>query len=592
MREGISLEDTWYMWAAMFVAGSVGVVLFVWRQRRQVVDEDGVCADCGYAVRGLTGPICPECGADRAQVGVRYPSAWNRIVPRMRKLIGVVAWTVWLIAMVWLAWTPYQRYLQPGGRFLFDDVQCQAPEKEWEICITRAWYVHDCGFANGLMPATGSTPHRWGIRFQRVNGSTGSWPYDLAAKRHVKTQLQSPMGVGYFVVDTVASCYAWADRPAQGSFEDIHGGCDGKWQTPLREWLERNWKSSFVDSAYEETIALLNAVEKQPFQTASGTYGVWTLSASGNGYGAWEPSGRYTAGIMAAVMALWIMGVWLLIRRRAVRSGERQAEPQCAVGGYDVSELERVHVTEHVAEGGNRELRKATWTPLVVKVTVCAALILLAAYEGLLGYRYWEFGKQLTNLRASLTTKTIGVYSGLPDEIVESRRGQAMLKDLLRKQAVTPWIAGCVFKDLQRGGAAGLEPILIQYIAARKTYTGGRPYDWMWVDDVMDDFPKIEAAVLTDLLTSEDSVDERRKVALRLAGIPQYLDVGVLRTAFDDESSARVRIGIALALRRAGDTHADAWIDGIVSGASAELDDLVRSEAGHVQRQPHGVSGE
>lgn len=31
----------------------------------------GVCPSCGYSTKGLRGPICPECGADRSQ---RAPS--------------------------------------------------------------------------------------------------------------------------------------------------------------------------------------------------------------------------------------------------------------------------------------------------------------------------------------------------------------------------------------------------------------------------------------------------------------------------------------------------------------------------------------
>jgi hypothetical protein len=35
---------------------------------------NGVCAHCGYSLRGLPSTICPECGSDTAVVGVRRPS--------------------------------------------------------------------------------------------------------------------------------------------------------------------------------------------------------------------------------------------------------------------------------------------------------------------------------------------------------------------------------------------------------------------------------------------------------------------------------------------------------------------------------------
>ena len=61
------------------------------------ITEPG-CGRCGYAVRGLPGATCPECGADLAVVGILQPA------PSRSREWGTLAWIVaWLAVVVTLA---------------------------------------------------------------------------------------------------------------------------------------------------------------------------------------------------------------------------------------------------------------------------------------------------------------------------------------------------------------------------------------------------------------------------------------------------------------------------------------------------------
>ena len=53
----------------------------------------GACGQCGYAVRGLTTFVCPECGADLRQVGIVRPDvAATRIEYRPGSKSWVKRW--------------------------------------------------------------------------------------------------------------------------------------------------------------------------------------------------------------------------------------------------------------------------------------------------------------------------------------------------------------------------------------------------------------------------------------------------------------------------------------------------------------------
>jgi hypothetical protein len=85
---------------------------------------NGVCAHCGYSLRGLPSTICPECGSDTAVVGVRRPGR-NSSTGR------------WILCGVWIALV-----------FVFNS------NFDWEIesyFLRLVWgfeYVHTGAFAS------------------------------------------------------------------------------------------------------------------------------------------------------------------------------------------------------------------------------------------------------------------------------------------------------------------------------------------------------------------------------------------------------------------------------------------------------------
>jgi len=73
-----SLVGLLYLWYRVFKGRSGG--------------DLPTCAGCGYAVRGLTGLTCPECGADLREVGIVTPKQRGAVSPVM----FVLLWTLLL----------------------------------------------------------------------------------------------------------------------------------------------------------------------------------------------------------------------------------------------------------------------------------------------------------------------------------------------------------------------------------------------------------------------------------------------------------------------------------------------------------------
>jgi len=577
------LSDHWFMWVCVFAVATMVAPLFAWWQRRRVVDEDGVCAGCGYAVRGLSGPICPECGADINDVGLRYPSAWNSFSIRTRRLVGVGVWTAWLIALLLLGWAPYERLLQPGGRSIGDSVNCEKTGAGWRIVIARSWYVEGLGFDNVVAPPVGAVPERWGVRLDRDPGPWCGWgPSALDAQRRLEDPYFScDAEAGFFVFDTLSACYAWSDPTDDHLRLKINGACDGEWREPLQSWLDRNWGDALGAGLFDDVVALRDAVERQPFLKPFGTVSGWTMTYGGSGRDVWEAGPRGNNAIAIGLGALWIVGVWWLCRRRA------SAVESASTGRVATDEASR---DSAIGPGPDAIIRRRKrLTAFLTRVAFCVGLTLVFAYGGLSGYRYWEFGQRLKKVRASLIALT-GVYQSLPDEIVQSRRGQEMLKDLLLSNATSPFVAGAIFRDLKEAGVEGLDEALIAACRARRAYRGNRPYDWSWVSDEFRDFPGVHAADLSVSLTTSDNVSDRLGAASQLRNLAQYLDQKTIRGAFDNEASIEVRIAIAYLLRKMGDHHSDAWINRIVLEHADDSDPAVFRAAKRVQDTPHAES--
>lgn len=93
------METAWF-WTAYVACGALCLLAaFLGSRRRRLrpVDLTGdaaavECAACGYDVRGLPDPICPECGSDLRDVGRVTPQfrRWQKFPPRAR----AVFWTL------------------------------------------------------------------------------------------------------------------------------------------------------------------------------------------------------------------------------------------------------------------------------------------------------------------------------------------------------------------------------------------------------------------------------------------------------------------------------------------------------------------
>ncbi len=87
---------------AILAGAALGTILMRHRQRL----EGPVCGRCGYRVTGLPGWICPECGSDFREVGIRAPGMYGPM-PLLWKGIG---WTliIVLVAVSTLTIAPRQ----------------------------------------------------------------------------------------------------------------------------------------------------------------------------------------------------------------------------------------------------------------------------------------------------------------------------------------------------------------------------------------------------------------------------------------------------------------------------------------------------
>jgi hypothetical protein len=97
------------LWNGAELALVLAVVLaLIWdvvRRFRGV--KEASCAQCGYLVTGLPGFICPECGSDLRDGGIRLPGE-RRPMPRW---LGVIIHTLLFMALVLFVWPSVERML-------------------------------------------------------------------------------------------------------------------------------------------------------------------------------------------------------------------------------------------------------------------------------------------------------------------------------------------------------------------------------------------------------------------------------------------------------------------------------------------------
>lgn len=89
-----------FMFSGVFIllllAMIVGLVAVVWaRCRKRPKISEPSCGQCGYAVRGLPGFTCPECGSDLRDVGIVTPQAR----PRPSRVLPALGWTLLVLIL-------------------------------------------------------------------------------------------------------------------------------------------------------------------------------------------------------------------------------------------------------------------------------------------------------------------------------------------------------------------------------------------------------------------------------------------------------------------------------------------------------------
>jgi len=93
----VSNHSHWQIFLAAVLVGASALLVLIWRLvRRGGNVPDASCGRCGYLVEGLPGPICPECGSNLADVGIRRPGDTK---PMPRILRGLIFTLLYLAAI-------------------------------------------------------------------------------------------------------------------------------------------------------------------------------------------------------------------------------------------------------------------------------------------------------------------------------------------------------------------------------------------------------------------------------------------------------------------------------------------------------------
>ena len=84
------------LFVLLLLAMIVGLAAVVWaRRRKRPKISEPSCGQCGYAVRGLPGFTCPECGSDLRDVGIVTP----QMRPRPSRVLPALGWTLLVLIL-------------------------------------------------------------------------------------------------------------------------------------------------------------------------------------------------------------------------------------------------------------------------------------------------------------------------------------------------------------------------------------------------------------------------------------------------------------------------------------------------------------
>ena len=92
----VSDSSHWQIFLPTLLLGATALLVLIWRRMRRGNVVDASCGHCGYLVVGLTGPICPECGSNLSEVGIRLP---GDVRPMPRLLRGLI-FTLLYVALI------------------------------------------------------------------------------------------------------------------------------------------------------------------------------------------------------------------------------------------------------------------------------------------------------------------------------------------------------------------------------------------------------------------------------------------------------------------------------------------------------------
>lgn len=168
--------------------------------------ERALCQRCGYSIRGLVHPICPECGRGVELANVpSLPGLWN-IHGRLARLSGIalcaatmllaMAWAIGPSVRSWILLQPQSPFVRPSGGWLAEGEHAQIWKTTYGLITVIA--IRETHTANDpawtvsweFAPRSGSTLHA-ATGTLRIPVSFGS---AAAADLHIRELPCGPLG--------------------------------------------------------------------------------------------------------------------------------------------------------------------------------------------------------------------------------------------------------------------------------------------------------------------------------------------------------------------------------------------------------------
>jgi hypothetical protein len=257
------------------------------------------CARCGYAVRGLMGLDCPECGADLREVGIVTPKQRGAVSPVM----FVLLWTL----------------LLPGPSCLLSGLLVAVGPKASTsggmlnlAPIASGQYVSaDINYTNFFMLGAASYT---GLTIEGNNTQYESLDIDPVAMTYEDwsgTVRTSPSG-------TATSTRISTNSPGVTKPLDRQAILD-----LLKRAGADITRQDVMDEA-DELLSIIQGIPTQGLGNLSPTY--FTQSYFSTGLD--QPAGWFMGLLLGLWLIVWIMGFWLYFRLRRKRKPTQTDSPE------------------------------------------------------------------------------------------------------------------------------------------------------------------------------------------------------------------------------------------------------------------------